>query len=431
MKAELLESKALREKVYRSELPGGLTAFVIPKAGFAHKFAILGTLYGSLDNHFIPPGQFQSISMPAGVPHFMEHQLFKKAFGDISQQFSRLGATSNALTSHDMTAYMFSTTSNFRTCLELIFELVFDMHFSDQAISLERAIIEQEIRMYHDMPEWTIHSNMMRALYHEHPLRIDIAGTLESVRGITRNELETCYRTFYHPDNMFLAIAGADRPDQCLKLAEDLLLTRHPTPTCGKITRLLPDEPAGVAQRRIEQRMEVSRPRVIIGFKDDHTGLEGKPLLRRQMLTSILLDAFLGRGSPLYNELYEKGIIDDSFDAHYVGHRRFAHTLMGGETDRPDELVEELLKALDSLRRRGVAPEDFERIRRKLAGKIMKSFDSAESCAFMFVSAYANDAQVFDFPEVLQSLDHGELIPLVESHLREERMAVSMILPQA
>lgn len=430
MKIEVLESISLREKAYRLQLPGGLIVLFMPRAGFSHKVAVLTTLYGSIDVEFLPPGATTSINTPPGIAHFLEHQLFKKSFGDITEKFSRLGASANAATGHDITSFMFTTTSGFNKCLKLLLQLVFDPHFTNEGISLERSIIEQEILMYQDMPSWVIHSNLMRALYSKHPVRHDIAGSLESLAQICRENIELCYRTFYRQENMFLVIAGSGSPNSCFETVRNAMKSLQPPASKDALARrILPSEPPSVETHKVVQHMEVSRPSVLIGFKDTQTGLVGNSLMRRQLLISILLDTILGCGSPLYNKLYEKGLIDDSFDAHYHASSQFAHTTMGGETDHPDELVEALLEGLADVKKRGVPEEHFERIRRKIAGKMMRSFDSAETCAFTLVSALANEVNIFEFPETLQSISHQELHPVLETHLVQTLMSVSAVLP--
>ncbi|WP_249664409.1 insulinase family protein, partial [Lysinibacillus sp. D4B1_S16] len=58
-------------------------------------------------------------------------------------------------------------------------------------------------------------------MYHHHPVKIDIAGTIESINGITADHLYTCYNTFYHPSNMLLFVIGAVDPEEMMTFIRD------------------------------------------------------------------------------------------------------------------------------------------------------------------------------------------------------------------
>ena len=85
----------------------------------------------------------------------------------------------------------------------------------------EKGIIEQEIRMYQDNPDWRVYFGLIQAMYHHLPVKIDIAGTVESIYQINKGLLYTCYHTFYHPSNMLLFVVGAVNPEEIIRLVRE------------------------------------------------------------------------------------------------------------------------------------------------------------------------------------------------------------------
>jgi predicted Zn-dependent peptidase len=203
------QNRTIGERIVKTELPSGLNVVVIPRPGFHKTFATFATRYGSIDNAFHDPETGSVVRVPDGIAHFLEHKMFEQqGGGDAFDDFARLGASSNAYTDYTSTTFLFQTTSHVEENLNTLLNFVQQPYFTDANVEKEKGIIEQEIRMYLDMPGDRLHSNLMRALYVHHPVRVDIAGSVDSIRTITPKDLYTCYHTFYHPSNMVLLIIG-------------------------------------------------------------------------------------------------------------------------------------------------------------------------------------------------------------------------------
>ena len=198
----------LQEELYYEKLANGLDVYILPKQGFNKSFATFTTKYGSVDNHFKSLEKQEFVQVPDGIAHFLEHKLFEKEDGDVFQQFSKQGASANAFTSFTRTAYLFSSTSEFEQNLTTLIDFVQDPYFSEKTVEKEKGIIGQEINMYDDNPDWRLYFGTIANMYHHHPVKIDIAGTVESIAPITKDMLYECYHTFYHPSNMLLFIIG-------------------------------------------------------------------------------------------------------------------------------------------------------------------------------------------------------------------------------
>ena len=284
--------------------------------------------------------------------------------------------------------------------------------------------------MYEDDPEWRVYFDLMQSLYHRHPVREDIAGTVESIARITPELLYHCYRRFYHPGNMALFVAGDVDPEQVRRQVEENIARRNYR-ELGEIVRLQPNEPATVARQRITREMVVSEPLFNLGFKDPAvTRLEGDALLRRESAMEIMLDMIFAPSEPLFNELYEDTLIDDRFNAGYTAEKSYAFVLIGGETRDPEQLYERIMEAIARAKRVGFSAEQFERHRRDRLGSFMRRFNSLEFIANNYLAYLFRGTDLFNYPAVLRQITLEEVQLLLEEVLVPERHAVSIILPK-
>jgi len=377
---------------------------------------------------FSPPGR-DRLETPPGIAHFLEHQLFKKAGGeDVLMEFGRTGASSNAFTDYCTTAYYFTGSGDFEKNLDLLVSFVSDPYFDDANVAKEKLIIEQELRMYEDSPDHRLYKNLMRILYTAHPVRLDIGGEVSDIQKIDRGLLESCYRMFYSPSNMDLIVAGDVDPADVFSRVERLLPSEK-FPPLGEIGRHWEVEPPGVKERVAREAMDISRPRVLLGFKETDGGTR-KPL-ERELEMSVLLDLLFGRGSDFYNAAYEKGLIDDSFSFSYSGEDAFGFSLIGGETGEPETLAERILEELHAARKRRPKLADVERSRRKRLGKFIRSFDSPDGAAFLLLGCEPRGIDILEVPKLLQKLTPAALERRLREHFDERNYAVSILTPKS
>ena len=423
-----IKSEMLKSCVYTGELSCGMRAFFWPMPGFTRRFALISVKYGSVDNVFVPPGENRQVEVPEGIAHFLEHKLFEGRKGDVGERFSALGASCNAMTSFTSTTYYFSCTDNFDRCLRLLLGFVRRPDFSPGGVEREKSIIAQEIMMERDNPDWCLFFNMLQAMYARHPARLDIAGTLESVARIDRDLLLECHRTFYHPGNMVLVVAGDIDPDEVAAVADrgGGAAQSHD----GNIRRIMPDEPLRPARKSVTHRMPVTRPKVLVGFKEEDTRVARRGLFRRDVLTALVIDTLLGRTSRLYNDLYSRGLIDGTFSASYSSYEGFGYSAVGGDTDRPQLLVEAIGKGLECARRNGLNAREFRRKKKKAIGGFLGTFDSPESSAMLFAHFHMLGVNVFDYFRVLSRLRLSDADERLRSHLCPKNCVVSTVLPR-
>lgn len=412
------------ETVFFEQLDNGLAVYLLQKKGYEKTYATFTTRYGSIDNRFKKDGQW--VNVPDGIAHFLEHKMFESEQGDVFQEFGRLGASANAFTSFSRTAYLFSATSLIEQNLETLIDFVQDPYFTEESVEKEKGIITQEIQMYQDNPGWRLFFGLIESMYAKHPVRIDIAGTPESIDQITADDLYTCYRTFYHPSNMVLFVVGNIDPAETLALIKANQAKKDYTDRPA-IERDYGTEPKEVAKKRVELELDVKTPKVLIGYKDSSLG--GQEQLRRELTSELLLHLLFDQTSSTYLELYEDGLIDDTFSFDYSSEEEFAFATFGMETEDPNRFIAAYEKLL------AVRPEFEEtevvRKRNMMQGKFLRSLNSPEFIANQFSRHALAGTNLFTLPTLIASITKEEIEARFDELFALENRAISIVKPYA
>ncbi|MFR9069954.1 EF-P 5-aminopentanol modification-associated protein YfmH [Paraclostridium tenue] len=427
---EKIVNDILKEEVYYEKLQNGLDVYFMPKKGFTKKFAVLATNYGSNDLEFIPINEKDKLRVNEGIAHFLEHKMFEQpGGGNAFDKFSKLGASANAYTNFTMTAYLFSCTDNFYESLEHLIDYVQTPYFTEENVEKEKGIIEQEIKMYNDDPDWNVYFNCLKAMYVNYPVKVDIAGTVESIYKITKDELYKCYNTFYNPGNMTLFVVGDVEADKVIEIAR-----KSNNYDIEKLTtdikRFYPEEPSTVNQKEIVAKFPISMSMFNIGFKDSNIGIKGKELLRKEVVTEILLDMILKRGSEAFEELYMKGLINDNFGCGFTSQIDYGYTIIGGESNSPREVKDIIIKYINKYQKEGLSKLDFNRVKKKKIGQFLKCFDSVNFIANNFIAYKFKDINLLDYLEVIKEIEFKEVEERLKNHLREENCVISIVEPK-
>lgn len=419
----------LQETLYTEQLPNGLDVYVLPKKGFNKTFATFTTKYGSIDNHFVPIGEKSAVRVPDGIAHFLEHKLFEDEEGDIFQQFSKQGASANAFTSFNRTAYLFSSTSNVEKNLTTLLDFVQKPYFTDESVDKEKGIIEQEIKMYEDNPDWQNFFGLLKSMFKNHPVAIDIAGTVESIHKTTKELLYTCYHTFYHPNNMVLFVVGNVNPDDILQIVRENQNNKD-FPAPEDIDRISADEPADVNEKRHVIPMPVNTGKCLVGIKERSPGKQGEELLERELSIQLLLELMFGQSSENYEFLYNKGLIDESFSFDYTAEDGFGFSVAGGDSSDPEALADELENMFKTFVEQPLDTEAVERIRKKKIGSFLKSLNSPEFIANQFTRYRFNGMDLFNAIPVLESLTADKLTTVMKDHFHaDSQLSQCLIVP--
>lgn len=415
----------LQETLYHEQLPNGLNVYLLPKQGFQKTYATFTTHYGSIDNDFQPPNG-ERIHVPDGIAHFLEHKMFEQEEGDVFKDFSKNGASANAFTSFDRTAYLFSCTERVEENVTTLMNFVQDPYFTDENVEKEKGIIGQEIRMYDDNPDWRAYFGLIEAMYNKHPVRIDIAGTMESIAKITKETLYRCYETFYHPSNMVLFVVGGIDHEKIMQLIRDNQKAK-PYEDRGEIKRFYPEETPDIFTRKNDIQLPVGIAKCLMGFKEEQSALEGDAFLKREFATQIALEAIFGQSSDLYQSLYNDGLIDDQFGFDYTLEHGYGFSMFGGDSKDPDELINRIESALPTYTQKGISDEQFQRLRKKKIGEFLRQLNSPEFIANQFTRYRFNQADLFRIVPVLEALRAEDVNSRLKDHFRPERFAASVV----
>ena len=336
---KIIENSKVKERVYIDKLKNGLTVMLIPKPQVQKKYMIWGTNYGSIDSNFIVPGEKEETKVPMGIAHFLEHKMFEQENGTNSlDTLTALGVDANAYTTNDHTAYLFEATDNFYEAMTELMDYVQHPYFTDENVEKEKGIIGQEINMYDDSPEWQVYLNAMKAMYYNNAVKVDIAGTIESISKIDKETLYKCYNTFYNPSNMVLVICGDFNPEEMIKEIEKRLIDKKAN---GKIKRIYQEEPENIVQPKIEKKLEVSQPLYTICIKDTSKNSENE-IVRKHIAIEILLRLIIGKSSNLYKNLYDEGILYAKPSLDYEFAKTYAHIVIAGQANDPEVVFERL-----------------------------------------------------------------------------------------
>ena len=417
------EYPGLGETVCRCVLPNGLTVMVAPRPGFTKKLAYFVTDFGSIHTEFTLDGE--EYRVPAGIAHYLEHKMFDLPGRDVSAEFAARGASVNAFTSYDVTAYYFSCTEHFEENLRLLLEFVSTPYFTDESVEKERGIIDQEIGMNADNPDGQIFEKLMPALFENHPVRVPILGTCETIREITPENLYLCHRAFYNPANMILCVVGDVDPEEVARIAEEIL----------------PREKTSVGQKKMEwpetmdrpyetvtDRMEVAMPMFHLGFRCE-SAPNGPESIRQEVVGDLAAEALFGESSRLYLELYEDGLIDSSFGGGFECLDGCSMLLCGGDSDEPDTVCDAILAEAERIAREGVAEEDFLRMKRSALGRRIRELDSFDSTCFRLCAYHMSGVDYFCFPEVYRQVEAWEIQQFLAETVRPGRGAVATLYP--
>ena len=416
----------LRETFYEERLPNGLLIRVIPRPDFAKTYSFFATDFGSIDTKFAMDGKVYET--PSGVAHYLEHKLFDMPDGNVMQQFSALGGSPNAFTGYSMTAYHVESTENWRENLELLLRYVSTPYFTEESVEKERGIIAQEIRMYEDSSGSRMYENLFAALYQHHPIRVPIAGTVESIQDITAQTLYDCHKAFYDPSNMMLCVAGPVDPELVVESARNIL-PKTPGGVGGRDYG--PAEPLTAEKMAwVEQNMEVSMPGFTVAFRCD-TPKTGADILRQELVGDLAAELLVGESTAFYTKLYEDGLIDCDFSAGYEGVKTLGMLSIGGDSNEPERVVDAVLKEAERLGREGADEALFQRLKRSAFGRRIRELDSFENICYRMCQSTFEGAFYYDFPDLYRSITLDETVRMIRDTVVPQRAALSLIYPNA
>ncbi|GAJ25954.1 peptidase [Liquorilactobacillus sucicola DSM 21376 = JCM 15457] len=429
---EIVQYAQFGEKMYKEKLDNGLEVNILPKRGYHKTYGILTTDYGSLDNKFVPLHKTKMERVPDGVAHFLEHKLFEKKDHDAFELFGHYGADANAFTSFTNTSYLFSTASYPQKNLEILLNFVQEPYFNAQSVEKEKGIIGQEIKMYEDDIDWRFYFGMLKNLYPEHPLSVDIAGTTESISKITVENLYDCYWTFYHPRNMNLFVTGDVDPEETFELINKNQARKNFAPAEEVKRAILKYDESGqdiIPYRMLE--LDTQRAKAAVGVKGLDQVPAGRAGLTYKMRIEMLLWLLFSDTSANYTRLYNEGIIDDSFDFMFQLERGFHYASISSDTNDPQKFCHDIINILENAEQilKGHY-QQFNLAKKELLGRQIHIMNSLEGIANQYSGHLFEGATVFDKAAVIQQMEFEDVLQACKAFIRSEAVSVYQILPK-
>ena len=418
---KVIESLNIKEKAYIEKLENGMTVIIIPKNTTKKKYVIWGVNFGSIDNHFKVDGE--EIYIPDGVAHFLEHKMFEQENGKNSlDTLMALGIDANAYTTSDHTAYLFECTDHFYEGLDELMNYLQNPYFTNENVEKEKGIIAQEIRMYDDDPGWQLYMGILDCLYKNNPIKVDIAGTVESISKITPEVLYKCYNTFYALDNMTLVICGDFEPE---KLLEEVKKRLTKNKTYEKIERIYPEKEKTINKKYVEKNMNVSMPIFAIGIKD--VSKMDSEIVKKHIAIEILLNMIIGKSSDLYKKMYNQGLLLEEPSIDYEFSEEYAHIVISGQSNDSEEVYKMFKEEIENYKNNELNIDHFERIKKKIYGDYVVEYNSVSEIARMFLTDHMKKISSFDYIEQYKVITKEYVEQVLKEIFNDEYMALAIV----
>ena len=402
----------LNIEVFEEKLKNGLNIYIVPIKDKNNIYVTFTTKYGSNINEFVPIGEKDYIKVPDGVAHFLEHKVFEQEDGiDPFSYFSERGADCNANTSNYKTTYLFSCSSFYEDNLKYLLNYVTNPYFTDENVLKEKGIIEQEIKMYEDDPYSKLYDTILGNCFVKHSARIPIAGTVESINKITKEDLYKCYNTFYHPSNMLLIIVGNIDVKETLKYINDFYKDKkYEEEKEIKIKKI--EEPDNVYKDYVTLNMNVSIPKVSVNYKIniDKSNID---LCKKNLYLDIFFDLKFGSTSLFLENVKRENII--SYDLNYdiVYMDSHALVLLTAETNKKEELINYIE---NEVKDKTITNEELDRKKKTLISSLVYMSDNIYSINHKILNNIIKYGKVnYNVYEIINSLNIEEFNKFIKT----------------
>lgn len=426
-KFEIFSNDKLNETIYKTRLKNGLEVYICKKEGYNKKIGLFGTKYGSIVNDFIDINSNKRVKVPDGVAHFLEHKLFEQEGANALDLFAQIGVSSNAYTSFDQTVYYFETIEKFNESISLLTKLVKTPYFTDENVKKEKGIIAQEISMYDDDPNFMCYFNALRGMYNNHPIRIDVAGTVESISNITKETLYTCYNTFYNPSNMFFVVVGDVDEENTVNLIEENIKKYEMDYEIEKnieIVKFMEKEENKINQVKIEKNMDVYMSQICIGYKLEV--VRGNDIIKRQIVCDFISELYFSRLSDFFEEQYNLGLLYEPLYFGYEGSNTFAHLIISASSTNIEKLTTNIYDYINKIKKLEIVSDDFEMIKKKMIAENIIYSESLNSSYRRIIDSIIDNTKLYYDVDVINAITKEDIKKIINS-LNDESRVLSII----
>ena len=367
-----IKLKGLDISCYTEKFKNGFEVILVPYSDKKNYFISYATRFGSEITEFTPIDSNEEISVPYGIAHFLEHKMFEQEDGiDPFSYFSESGTGSNASTSFTSTQYICYGTKNFEDNLKYLIDFVNSPYYTSENVEKEKGIIT-ELKMYDDIPEFKLDNKLRENIYHVHPRRVDIGGTVPEINKITKEDLYLCYNNFYQPNNMFILVVGNFDKDKTIEIIRDKL---------GKVKgKKLPsikeyDEKKAVCKKYEEINLDINLPKIGLGLKIYSPDLEINDDLKLDLYLEMITGITFGSSSEFREEVRSKKILNSIY-MEWETAGDFRTFILSASTTNPDMLISEIKNKLSNLT---LSESDFNRMKKVWIANEVKMIDYVDA----------------------------------------------------
>lgn len=406
-----IKIKKLEEDVYYEKMPNGLEVFLYTKDDVYTNYVTFTTKYGSVYNDFIPIGEDKIKSFPKGIAHFLEHKVFtEKEDPQPMEFFAKSGSICNAFTTFRNTTYLFYATKDLKENINYLLNYVQNIYLTDESVEKEKGIISEEIHMYEDRPAEVLFEKVRLNTLNSNPYRNSIIGTVKDIESITKDDLETCYYTFYHPSNMFMVVTGSFDPEEVMNLIRENQNNKDFKAMNKIVVKDFKEDDKVVKEKEIIT-MNTNIPKIAYTIK---IPLKNIKLTRRQLhlYMHILFTTLFDETSTFDEELKKEGIINNTTYISLLNTDTHLLITLVNETNKYNEFLDKLKDKLDNIE---INEKDFNRKKKVLISNEIFAYENVENINDIIMDSIIYNNELEEDPiGLIGNLSIKELLDLIK-----------------
>lgn len=403
--------KGVEEDIFYEKLDNGLEVYLYTKDTIHSNYVTFTTKYGSVYNEFVPINSDKMTTFPKGIAHFLEHKVFaEKEDPQPMEFFARSGAVCNAYTTFKNTTYLFYATESLKENIEYLLNFVQNIYLTDESVENEKDIISEEIHMYDDRPMSILEEKVRRNTLKNNPYKDSIIGTTNDIRSITKEDLETCYHTFYHPSNMFMVITGNFDPEEIMNVIKENQSKKEFSKEGSIKIKEFTEEDKVVKEKEIV-KVETNIPKIAYTIK---LPIKDIKLTRRKLhlYLYILFTILFDETSEFDETLKKDGIINNTTYVNLINCDTHILISLMNETNKYDEYIDKIKDKLNNIK---ISENDFNRKKKVLISNEVFAYENAEAVGDIIIDNIIYNKHLEDNPiEIIDSLNMEEFLELIK-----------------
>lgn len=403
--------KGVEEDIFYEKLDNGLEVYLYTKDTVHSNYVTFTTKYGSVYNEFVPINSDKMTTFPKGIAHFLEHKVFaQKEDPQPMEFFARSGAVCNAYTTFKNTTYLFYATESLKENIEYLLDYVQNIYLTDESVENEKDIISEEIHMYDDRPMSILEEKVRKNTLKTNPYKDSIIGTTKDIRSITKEDLEACYHTFYHPSNMFMVITGNFDPEEIINTIKENQRKKGFSKEGNIKIKEFTEEDKVVKEKEIV-KVETNIPKIAYTIK---LPIKDIKLTRRKLhlYLYILFTILFDETSEFDETLKKDGIINNTTYVNLINCDTHILISLMNETNKYDEYIDKIKDKLNNIK---ISENDFNRKKKVLISNEVFAYENAEAVGDIIIDNIIYNKHLEDNPiEIIDSLNMEEFLELLK-----------------